>query len=493
MGRVSPVDVAGRDLGADQLRGVNRQLGPVVGEPFDPGHVTGMRGIEDDDLPSTAAWVGGIRRGLTVESQVGVGHLDHPVRFARNHELVVGDPDEESLTAPSQREEEPIRGRAGVGTDRDRPFERRHRVAKRIDRIGARLDRPGDDRRNDLGVRGDLRRDLEAMQAHQLLVVVDVAVERGGGVDTAEALDLGVVERIRVRFRDDPDTRPPGMRQHHQSCTVSLERGVKELVFGDRGTQRGNVVTKFTDLRGRFVDETERTAGDPDGPRPAKWVRPQRQAGIIVANPMAADDDLDSGRIPAADLQPVERRERDLHRVETFDGGPARAIACEIGNRVGGPQPVATDRPEAILDCHQRPVDVLVGSRVHDIGVECDLERRHPIGGDLHRLGDRDPTGRIPDQGLHPGWTAQRPIDGPERAGRGAEFVQLRAPRVEGGLEQDRSRGKVGDERREIRDRSVVGAAEHRHDAAHETAHPTGRIGPPCPGPISRARRRARP
>ena len=70
-----------------------------------------------------------------------------------------------------------------------------------------------DQRRDHLGVGGDLPMDPQSVLDSQVGVVVDVTVERGddvrAGILAALSLDLFAVERMGVGFGDDADARPP--------------------------------------------------------------------------------------------------------------------------------------------------------------------------------------------------------------------------------------------------------------------------------------------
>ena len=134
--------------------------------------------------PRLAPGLSGLPGRLAVEAQVARGLLDQAVRLARDDEAVLGEADVERLAAAAQGEEHAVRRRRRVRADRDRALERRDRGPERLDDRLARVDPPAHERRDHLGVGGDLGRDRQVVQRDELGVVVDVAVERGGGVRT---------------------------------------------------------------------------------------------------------------------------------------------------------------------------------------------------------------------------------------------------------------------------------------------------------------------
>ena len=116
---------------------------------------------------------------------------------------------------------------------------------------------------DDLGVGGDRGVDRQVVGDLQIGVVVDVAVEHGDGVRALRATTgLVAVHRVAVRFADDPDARPPRVAEHRQPGGGRIERCAQEVVGGDRGAQRADVVAELADLGGGLVDEAERLAGE---------------------------------------------------------------------------------------------------------------------------------------------------------------------------------------------------------------------------------------
>ena len=86
----------------------------------------------------------------------------------------------------------------------------------------------GDERGDHLGVGGDLGRHLQALERLEVGVVVDVTVERAHHVGTLVAVELLVVERVRVRLGDDADARPARVAEHHDLGVVVRERELQQ-------------------------------------------------------------------------------------------------------------------------------------------------------------------------------------------------------------------------------------------------------------------------
>ena len=126
---------------------------------------------------------------------------------------------------------------------------------------------PADERRDHLGVGGDVLVDAELVGDPEIGVVVDVAVEgrdhvraRAGG---RRRLELVAVDRVGVRLGDDADARPPRVTEHRGACRRRRDRDAQQVVAGDRGTQRTGVVAELADLGGRLVDERQHAVDQP--------------------------------------------------------------------------------------------------------------------------------------------------------------------------------------------------------------------------------------
>ncbi len=179
---------------------------------------------------------------------------------------------------------------------------------------------PCDERRNHLGVGGDRRGDPQPVGGAQVGVVVDVTVQRGHDVRrlrTARLLEFEGVERVGVGLADDADTRPSGVAQDRHAGVGRLDRPSKQRIGVQRPSQRGGVVAEFTDLGGRLVHERDALVGLHDGAGLEQWVGAAlgdeggQRAGLDVVTP---HEHVEASRVTASHLEPVDRRERLLHR-----------------------------------------------------------------------------------------------------------------------------------------------------------------------------------
>ena len=191
---VAAIDVAGGDLGGGDVVVDDRRLGAVVA---DTAHTARARrrasALERHDLAAL----------LAVEAEVPIGLLDHAVRLAGHDVAVVGQPDEQTLTAAAQGQQH----RVGIGgahrPDRDRPLEGGHRASERLDEFDAVGLVPRHDRGDHLRVGGDLLVDAQRMIDPEIGVIVDVAVERRHDVRSRTGPSTmtrvsSLVERVRI-------------------------------------------------------------------------------------------------------------------------------------------------------------------------------------------------------------------------------------------------------------------------------------------------------
>ncbi len=264
MGEVAAVDVARRDLGVLDVVPRERERGAVERDPVDALDGAGVLGVEDHDLTPRGRRTIGVGRRLTVHPHVRRCLLDEPVRLARHHERVLREPDVQRLPAPAQREEQFIGGRVELRADRERPVERGHSRAECLVRVLARGKPAGHERGDHLRVGGDLRWKLQALHRGEVGEVVDVAVECTDHVRRGPATRLLLVERVRVRFRDAADARPPRVSEHNRLRGVRRQDAPEELVAADRSTQLRGVVAELADLRGGLVDERQTVGRHPN-------------------------------------------------------------------------------------------------------------------------------------------------------------------------------------------------------------------------------------
>ena len=478
---VTPVDVARRDLRVREIGLGGRERCAVVGEPQYRAELARVARVEYHDLAATPRVVR-LGRRLAVETQVGLCLLDESVRFAGDDVGVLGEPDVETLAAPAQREEDLARRGGRVRTDRDRPLERSHGLAERIRWGQSTVDRASHQRRDDLRVGRDLRCDPQVVKSDQLGVVVDVAVERGGGIRRPEPIDLLVIERMGVCLRDDADACPPRVRQDDDLRAIARERLPEQLVADDGRAQHRDVVAELADLGRRLVHEADHVVIEPHRSRSMQRVGPLRAAfpnrRIVEIERVMANDHFDAGGVTPAHLEAVHRRERDLDGEVPVECRRRGRVAGQRTHGVGGPEPIAAQGPEAVLQLAQRRVECLVGhGRGGDPGIETRLEDRE-LGIQLVQdVDDPDATGRVPQQGPDTGSPAQRGVDRAE-VRRGAEEPvgtgRVVGPGRRGGLELGARDVESVTEPGEVRRGPIGGTAEHRHDAAHEARQPTG-------------------
>ena len=193
-------------------------------------------------------------------------------------------------------------------------------------------------------------------------VVVDVAVERADDVGAVGAVELLVVQRVRVGLGDDADARPAGVTEHHDLGGVVGQREVQQRVVADRGAQHRGVVAELPDLGRGLVDERELVAGGAHRARSEQRVgRPHLDetpdGRLVEVEPVVAHEEVQPGRVAAAHLEAVDGRERDLHREERLDarrstGRHRRATPPRArcgGGRGRRPRPRRAPAPSAAL------------------------------------------------------------------------------------------------------------------------------------------------
>ena len=213
----------------------HRERRAVVREATDAGRLAGVRGVEHDNLAAGRARPVGITRRLAVEAQVRRRLLDEAVRLARHDERVGREPHVQSLPAAPECEQQLVGAGADACRHCDRSLDRRDGRTKRLDRIESPGEPARHERRNHLGVRRDLGRHPEVVGREQVGVVVDVAIERTDDIGTVGIVDLRTVERMRVGFGDQADTRPPRMTQHETPRRIGSDGAVQQRVVDDRG------------------------------------------------------------------------------------------------------------------------------------------------------------------------------------------------------------------------------------------------------------------
>ena len=469
MGELAAVDVARGDLGVTDVVARERERGAVERGAGDALEGAGVLGVEDDDLPARGRRALGVGRSLAVHPHVRRRLLDEAVRLARHHERVLGEPDVERLTAAAQRQEQLIGSGVHLRADRQRSVERGDGGAERLVRVVTGSNAPGHERGNHLRVGGDLRRELEALHRGEVGEVVDVAVERADHVGRGTAAGLLLVERVRVRLGDAADARPPGVPEHDRLGGLRREDAPQELVVADRRPQLRGVVAELTDLGGRLVHERQAVRRHPHRPRGEQRIggagdeQLAHVAGVEI-EVVLAHEHVQPGGVAAADLEAVERRERDVDR----DVGVDRHVGSRLerGDRLGGAETVVANGPDRVAGPDQRRVDQLDLRRAHrrrgtEVEVAFDRVELEPEGTEPVVEHGRDV--RRAEQRAHAGGAAQRRVDGRDQRRGAAEPVAQRGVRVE-----DRERfDQVGRERRRVGRGSPSAASDDAHNATH--------------------------
>ena len=108
-----PVDVAGRNLGGDNVGLGQWQWCAVVCGTFETRERSRLGCVEDHHLTPTGRGVLRVRWRLPVEPDVARGLFDQAVGLAGNHEGVVGQADVKRLAAASKRQVQSLGGCQG--------------------------------------------------------------------------------------------------------------------------------------------------------------------------------------------------------------------------------------------------------------------------------------------------------------------------------------------------------------------------------------------
>ncbi len=156
------------------------------------------------------------------------------------------------------------------------------------------------------------------MRRFEVGVVIDITVERGHYIRTAERHDLLLVQGVSVRFRDDADAGPPRMGEHDAPSGVGPNRQVQERVVHHRRAQGTRVVAELADFGGSLVDEREIAFRRAHGLRTKQSIvgaaaEQTGDCGVVEIEPVAGDVNVQAGGIATAYLEAIERREGDLH------------------------------------------------------------------------------------------------------------------------------------------------------------------------------------
>ena len=164
-----------------------------------------------------------------------------------------------------------------------------------------------------------------------------------------------------------------------------------------------------------------------------------------------AHEEVHAGRVAAAYLQTVERRQRHLDREVGVERRDRRLGAREIRDCPSGAQPIATDGPHRVARVDQRRVHRFQLARSHrraggtvELGLDVVEQRAQPLDPVLHH----ECRGRVAEQRAEPGSAAQRVVDlVDDGGGRGEPLQQwkLRAGQhFDRGVEQPKELNGVG-------------------------------------------------
>ena len=205
----------------------------------------------------------------------------------------------------------------------------------------------GDERGDHLGVGGDLGREVQAVERLEVGVVVDVAVERGDrrtGRRRPSPSSSSWFSGCAFGLGDDADARPARVREHRRLArSRRAARGAAARRRGSAARSARGVVAELTDLGRGLVDEREVAVGDAHRARREQRVGGARRdraraiVGSARSRPWPAHEHVQAGRVAAAHLEPVERRQRDLHRVERLERGRTDGVAGRRGPRPRAP------------------------------------------------------------------------------------------------------------------------------------------------------------
>jgi hypothetical protein len=357
--------------------------------------------------------------------------------------------------------------RRARGRYRDRAGESRDRRSEGSCRVVTRGDAARHEGGNDLRVGGDLGGDGESFLRSQLEVVVDVAVERGDDVRAARgAVGLLGVERVGVGLADDPDARPPGVAEDRRGRAGCRHGPTEEAVGGDRGPEVGGVVAQLTDLGRRLVDEPEAAVDDPHAAVGEERVRARldlrRDRSIAGIDAVVVDQHVHAGRVASADLESIDRRERDLDREVGRDRVLAARVPCEAGDGTRVAHPVVPHRPHRVLHLDEGRVRAFERGAGEAALVEGSLDAADPVPQPLGPRLDLLGHAAVADQGPGAGDPTQQPVECPEGIGRGEERLLV-------GLLCERRLGAVQEVEQltGIRHRPAAGRAENGDDATH--------------------------
>ncbi len=174
------------------------------------------------------------------------------------------------------------------------------------------------------------------------------------------------------------------------SAVGARDGPAQQLVAEDGRAQRPGVVAQLADLGRRLVDEAQVAVGRAHRHRPEERVggavgQHGRHVGRVEVETVAPHQQVQAGRVAAPHLEPVEGRQRLLHRGEHRDGGVAGVAAGQLVDGAGRAQPIAVDGPDRVLELDHRRVDrfeagaPVGGDRIDVHPVEALVDGRHLV------------------------------------------------------------------------------------------------------------------
>ena len=144
---------------------------------------------------------------------------------------------------------------------------------------------------------------------------------------------------------------------------VGAQREAQQLVVADLRAQARGVVAELTDLGRGLVDEREMTVGRAHRAGGEQRIggcarrRAARSVGIVEVETVPGHEHVQTGRVAAAHLEPVDRRQRDLRSSGTRRArpGPTARRRARSSTARARSDAVLADRPERVLARDRAP------------------------------------------------------------------------------------------------------------------------------------------
>ena len=321
---VAAVDVAGRDLGRDDVGRRHRLRRAVVAEPVDAVERAGRAAASSaDDLTAV----------LAVEADVARRLLDDAVGLAGDEVAVVGQADVDALAAAVEGEKRRPGSSAAAAPMATEPSN--EATVRRKASNSAAAGRRG--RATIAGITlasvvigPATRRPCSTRRSAWLSTSPLRTPTTNGGSAPPGCSISSLFTGWALGSRDDADAGPAGVAEHGDLGPRAAQGEAQEGVVGDAGAQRPGVVAELADLGRRLVHEGQ-AAARRSGRAPI-WnsgspARSATEAGdrrVVHVEAVVPDEDVQPGRVAAAHLHAVDRRQRLLDReVAGQRAGPA--------------------------------------------------------------------------------------------------------------------------------------------------------------------------